>query len=153
MMTDYRREILQAAREHGLDPNLVEGLVLVESSGRADAFRYEPAFWDRYLKHNPDYQGEVPRRVASSYGLCQIMLPVARELGFKQQPEYLFVPTVNLYFGCKHLRRLVQWAEGDIPTALEAYNGGKGNIGSAATKRYAAKVIQRWDEVAQESPA
>jgi soluble lytic murein transglycosylase-like protein len=148
-MTDYRREILQAAREHGVDPNLVEAMVVVESSGRADAFRFEPNFWVKYLEKNPEYQGEIPRRVSSSYGLMQIMLPVARELGFKQQPEYLFVTTVNLYFGCKLLANLVKWSDSKIPKALEAYNGGKGSVGSIATQRYAAKVIREWDRIAE----
>ncbi len=152
-MTDYRREILQAAREHDLDPNLVEAVVVIESSGRTDAFRYEPGFWDRYLKNNPDYRGEIPRRVSSSYGLMQVMCPVARELGLKRDPEYLFVPTIGLFFGCRKLAELVKWAGSDIPKALEAYNGGKGSVGSLATKRYAAKVIQKWDEIAQEHAA
>jgi soluble lytic murein transglycosylase-like protein len=148
-MTDYRREILQASREHGLDPNLVEAVVVVESSGRTDAFRFEPNFWVKYLQNNPEYQGEIPRRVSSSYGLMQLMLPVARELGLKREPEYLFVPSVNLFFGCKKLGSLIQWAGGDIPKALEAYNGGKGSVGSQATQRYAAKVIREWDRIAE----
>jgi soluble lytic murein transglycosylase-like protein len=149
-MTDYRRDIVQSAREHGVDANLLEALVVTESSGRADAFRFEPKYYDRYLKNNPEYAGEIPRRVASSYGLVQIMLPTARALGFKQQPEYLFVPTVNLYFGAKELARLITWAGGDIPKALEGYNGGTGSVGSLQTQRYAAKVIKKWDEIAEE---
>lgn len=149
-MTDYRREIVQAAREHGLDPNLVEAVVVIESSGRTDAFRYEPGFWDRYLRTNVDYLGEVPRRVSSSYGLMQVMAPVARELGLTREPEYLFVPSVGLHFGCLKLANLLKWAQGDTAKALEAYNGGKGSVGSQATKRYAAKVIQKWDEIAQQ---
>jgi soluble lytic murein transglycosylase-like protein len=148
-MTDYRREIIQAAREHGLDPDMVEAVVVVESSGRTDAFRFEPAFYDKYLKNHPDYQGEIPRRVSSSYGLCQVMLPVARELGLKREPEYLFVPTVNLHFGCLYLAKLLKWAGGNIPKALEAYNGGKGSVGSLTTQRYAAKVIREWDRIAE----
>ncbi len=148
-MTDYRREIIQAAREHGLDPNLVEAVVVVESSGRTDAFRFEPGFYDKYLKNNPDYRGEIPRRVSSSYGLMQVLCPVARELGLKREPEYLFVPTIGLFFGCKKLAQLMTWAGGDIPKALEAYNGGKGSVGSLTTQRYAAKVIREWDRITE----
>lgn len=142
-MTDYRQEIETAAREFGLEPDLVEAVVLQESSGRADAFRFEPAFFDRYLKRNPDYRGLVPRRIASSYGLMQVMYPTARELGFSAEPEMLFVPRVSLHFGCMLLARLLKWAGGDTAKALAAYNGGKGNWTAEAPLAYAAKVLER----------
>jgi soluble lytic murein transglycosylase-like protein len=139
-MTDYRGLIEVAAHAHGLDPNLVEAVCLTESSGRTDAFRFEPAFWNRYLKDNPKYHGSIPRRVSSSYGLMQVMFPVARELGFVDDPEDLFKPHVGLYYGCKKLSALLRWSDGDVDRALEAYNGGKGSVGSPATRRYVLKV-------------
>jgi soluble lytic murein transglycosylase-like protein len=148
-MTHYRREIETAARHFGLDPNLLEGLVLTESGGHADAFRHEPGYWKRYLAENAEYKHENPRRVSSSYGLCQVMLPTARELGFNGEPEMLFVPHVSLHFGAMNLSRLIRWAEGDISKALEAYNGGKGSVGSQATRNYAHKVLASRDAVAK----
>lgn len=145
--TLYRREIEEAAVKHSLDPNVVEAIVMTESSGYADAFRFEPGFWKRYLAKNPTYAGENPRRVSSSYGLMQIMLPVARELGFSGEPELLFLPAVNLDWGCKKFAQLLQWANDDLAKALEAYNGGKGSVGSEATTRYASKVLRRLWEV------
>jgi soluble lytic murein transglycosylase-like protein len=142
MTTLYRREIEQAARGFGLDPDLLEALVLKESSGHADAFRYEPAFFDRYLAHNPEYMHENRRRVSSSYGLCQVMLSTARDLGFKAEPEMLFVPTVSLHFGAMHLARLLRWAEGHEVKALAAYNGGKGNWNEPGPMAYGLKVIE-----------
>jgi len=140
-MTLYRREIETAARDFGLDSDLLEALVMVESSGRADAFRFEPAFWSRYLEHNPEYKHENPRRVSSSYGLCQVMYSTARELGFNSDPEMLFVPRVSLHFGAMNLARLLKWAEGDATKALAAYNGGKGNWKDPQPQLYAAKVF------------
>lgn len=139
--TLYRREIEQAAREHGLDADVVEALVLVESSGQADAFRWEPTFFAKYLATNPAYAGQIPRRIGSSYGLMQIMLSTAREHGFNAEPEFLFLPGVNLDIGCRVLKGLLKWAGGDLAKALEGFNGGKGSIGSEATTRYAAKVL------------
>jgi soluble lytic murein transglycosylase-like protein len=140
MPTLYRREIDSAAREHGIPPNLLEALVLVESSGRADAFRHEPRFWRRYLESNPQYAGANPRRVSSSYGLCQVMFPTARELGFQGEPEMLFVPSVSLFFGAAYLKRLLEWANGEVDKALAAYNTGRGNWNSAAGRAYVAKI-------------
>lgn len=142
-MTDYRHEIETIAMQRGLDPDLVEALVIIESGGHADAFRYEPAFWKRYLQGKPEWADCVPRRVSSSYGLCQVMYPVAKELGFSGVPELLFVPTTNLTWGCLKLSQLLQWANGDEERALCAYNGGKlQNVKRPfRNQAYAAKVL------------
>lgn len=131
----YRERITKVANAYALDPYLVEAVIMVESRGRADAFRYEPLFWERYkLAEKPEYQGMNPRRVSSSYGLMQIMYPVAREMGFADEPEALFGVTTNLHWGCRKLRRLQTWAAGfgeaspidQLTAALASYNGGTG---------------------------
>lgn len=130
----YRPLIFQIANSFQLDPFLVEGVVWQESRGQADAFRYEPKFWLRYLAKLPEYKGENERRVASSYGLMQIMYVTAKEIGFDGEPEGLFVPRVNLHWGCEKLSQLFTWARSysTVPgdeqriAALAAYNGGRG---------------------------
>ena len=134
-MTRYRKEIAVAAQEFGLDPRLVEAIVLTESAGNTDAFRFEPNFYNRYIKPYKLYLGQNPRRISSSYGLMQIMLPVAHERGFPptDPPEHLFVPEIGLHYGCKHLRLLFDWAK-DFAVSedqqrnavLASYNGGRG---------------------------
>jgi soluble lytic murein transglycosylase-like protein len=148
-MTPYRADIEAAAKRHLLDPDLVEALVVVESSGQADAFRFEPAFYERYLEGKPEYRGAIPRRISSSYGLCQVMYPVARELGFKGQPEELFVPATSLEYGCRKLRALIDWSLGNVDAALAAYNGGKvGNRRAPyRNQRYVTKVIAARERV------
>ena len=125
MTSTYRREIAEAAAAHGLDPRVVEAVVAVESSGRTSAYRYEAGFWAKYLANHPDYRHAVPERVSASYGLMQVMYPVAREMGFPGEPEMLFVPATGLAYGCRKLAALLTWAEGDLQSALCAYNGGK----------------------------
>jgi soluble lytic murein transglycosylase-like protein len=145
--TDYRAHIERAAAVHQLDPDVIEALVLVESSGHADAFRYEPDFWRRYMQGKSQWEHAIPRRVSSSYGLMQIMYPVAWELGFRGEPEELFVPERNLGYGCLKFSRLMDWAKDDVEQALAAYNGGKrGNsVRPFRTATYAAKVLKRKD--------
>ena len=142
-MTEYSKLIAICAQRHSLDPWLMEALVLTESSGRADAFRFEPAFYDRYLKGKAEWADQIPRRVSSSYGLMQIMYPVAKELGFNGEPEMLFVPSVNLTWGCLKFSQLLGWAAGDENRALCAYNGGKvGNVAAPfRNQSYADKVF------------
>lgn len=128
MTSTYRREIAEAAAAHGLDPRVVEAVVAVESSGRTYAYRYEAGFWAKYLANHADYRHAVPERVSASYGLMQVMFPVAREMGFPfADPELLFVPSTGLEYGCRKLASLLKWSEGDLVQALCAYNGGKGN--------------------------
>ncbi len=136
--TRYRAEITAAATKHGLDPVLVEAVVVQESSGNTDAFRFEPDFWNRYLKNNPLYKGLNPRRVSSSYGLMQVMYCRILEDKIAANdawaPELLFIPEYGLDLGCGLLQELIAWGVTVSPTdtdkallaALAAYNGGKG---------------------------
>lgn len=123
----YRAETQAIADRHGLDPDLVTALVLQESSGKTHAYRYEPAYYTRYLAGKPEWDGAIPQRVSASYGLCQVMFPTAVAEGYPKgdPPEYLFVPTIGLEYGCKHLAGCLAWAGGDTTAALAAYNGGR----------------------------
>lgn len=146
-MTPYRDLIESVAGGHGLDPSLVEAIVIAESSGHTDAFRFEPGFYRRYLEGKPEFAGQNPRRVSSSYGLMQVMYTTAQQYGFKDNPEALFVPMTGLQYGCLHLRRLLAWSGGDERKAAAAYNGGQGNWMGTDPQRYASKVMKLRDTV------
>jgi soluble lytic murein transglycosylase-like protein len=152
-MTAYRALIEQIAEPYLLDANLVESVVIAESNGMTDAFRHEPDFWERYLKGKPEWASWNPRRASSSYGLCQVMYPTAKEYGFGDLPELLFIPDVGLKYGCLHLSKLLVWADGDVRRALAAYNGGKGNAAGTAPQRYAARVLKLYESVKAVHPA
>lgn len=145
MSTEYRPNIEHAAKAHGIDPDLLEALVLQESSGRADAFRYEPGYYRRYLEGKKEWEKWIPRRVASSYGLTQVLYPTALQYGFNPayEPEMLFLPDINLNLGAKILAALLKKFDGDTDKALQAYNGGVGSVGSPKTRAYANKVLAR----------
>lgn len=123
----YRAEVAAMADRFQLDPDLVEAVCMVESSGQTHAYRYEPNFWLRYMAQNPRWAGSIRERVSASYGLMQVMYPVALEMGMPQAdpPEFLFVPTIGLQYGCRKLKETLGWAKGDVKAALAAYNGGK----------------------------
>lgn len=148
--TRFTAAIDLAANRHGVDPKLVESVVVHESAGERYAWRPEPRYrwlWD--VKRNEPFRfianGEIPsntppsdfRSLAgtatqewqaqrASWGLMQIMGALARELGYRG--PYLTALTeaaVNLDLGCQHLAALLRWADGHETQALAAYNGGK----------------------------
>jgi len=162
-ITPYRELIEERCRLLGFDADLIEALIIVESGGNADAFRYEPGFYRRYLKGKEEEKSiyfslcqdgpPIPRRIASSYGLMQIMYPTAVEAGYRDLPEYLFVPVINLYWGLTILDEIRREVEEEVPdegfrqrVILARWTGGKrGNPRKDGTLRnldYAIMVEQ-----------
>lgn len=165
MATRYWKEIVEAAAVEKLDPLLVESVVVQESGGNTDAFRFERQFYNRYLKAHKLYQGQNPRRISSSYGLMQLMLPVAHERGYDptHPPEMLFIPEIGLRWGCRHLAYLKEWADTGWPqvpveqrirATLASYNGGRGSNKPTDTplrnRSYAEAVLRLYDQLQRE---
>jgi soluble lytic murein transglycosylase-like protein len=164
----FKGMIAAFAAQFGLDPALVAAVCWQESAFRADAFRFEPDFWNRYMKPKAEYRELNPRRVSSSYGLMQVMYCRVHEDKLKDNdalpPEHLFVPEMNLRTGCQLLKELIEWATpksvGKCPpefAACAAYNGGRG--GNDPTKNwplrngvYAREVEERWRVMSKEFP-
>ena len=147
MRAPYRDVIATAAARHGIDPLLVESVVWQESAGHADAFRFEPAFWERYCKTDPRFLKEEPRRIASSYGLMQIMYPTALDYGYIGDPEGLFTITINIDVGCRILADLYRRFQGDLTSVLAAYNGGPGGVDRPGPRSYAIRVQDRYERL------
>ncbi|MHB8765932.1 MAG: lytic transglycosylase domain-containing protein [Deferrisomatales bacterium] len=114
-----RRVVVRAARHYGLDPELV--LAVIEAESGFDAGAVSPA---------------------GAQGLMQLMPATARELGVADP----FDPEQNVWGGARYLRELLDRYEGDLDTALAAYNWGLGNLGRrpgevpAETRQYVARV-------------
>ena len=125
-----------AANTYGIPPDIFYGLVMQESSGIWNAHREEPGFYRRYLKGRSKERlggvwpkspiGQMRERSARawSWGLTQIMLQTAREHGFKEGPEELLIPKINLNLGARILAHKIRRRGGDITKGLLAYNGG-----------------------------
>jgi len=147
---ELRTKIEEAARIHGLDPDLVHAFVLTESSGNPRATRYEPAFYRRYIApHISKYTESEAKGRATSFGLMQIMGQVAREIGYKGTFEDLLKSEMGLDWGCKYLKRqLVKYA-GD--GAIAAYNAGsprRTDTGkSFRNQAYVDKVLNYYKEL------
>lgn len=128
--------IQQVGAAYGLPFDLLKAQVTVESDGDPNAFRFEPAFFTRYILNNVAAKaGRFGPLAACSYGMLQIMLETAYEIGFDGRPEDLFVDRIGLTWGAKKLKALLDANGGDYKIALARYNG----AGTAA-QEYAAKV-------------
>jgi peptidoglycan lytic transglycosylase len=106
----YRPLVYSSADKYRLDPMLVASVIFVESRYRPDAVSSKKAV-----------------------GLMQIMEGTAVEMAadggtidFKL--EMLTEPRINLDFGCRYLKQLIERFDGDIVLALAGYNAGPGNV-------------------------
>ena len=126
----------KAAVKHGLDAALVCAVVEQESSWQPFAIRYEPEFRARYVAPLglPPTE-EVARSI--SWGLMQVMGQLAREHGFTAKfLSALCEPQTGLDVGCDVLAAKLKVASGDVPRALNLWNGG-------ANTNYAGEVLAK----------
>ena len=163
LRTRYFPEIVKAAADYKLDPILVEAVVVQESNGNTDGFRFEKDFYNRLLKGKPEWVGKNPRRISSSYGLMQPLYVVATERGYPKDlpPEGLFVPEISLKYGCAHLRWMMDRIEAKYPqftpaeklrACLASYNGGfqAPDALRPANRAYADSVLRYYQQLQKE---
>lgn len=157
MAAAFSQFIFDEAELFDVPPDIVAGIILVESSGEQNAFRWEQGFFDRYLNgksrerlggHWPDTQTtdifeEQERTLrACSFGLMQVLGQVAREFGFSHNNLFdLYDPKINIHFGVMKFAAEVARAKerkvtDPITTALLKYNGG-------GEPRYPEKVLSK----------
>lgn len=126
----FRNPILAASQKQGVPVPVIIATISTESSGNPKAYRYEPAFYTRYIqnkaawKNNPYYAS--PKRISASYGLMQIMYTTAYSVGFQGKPEDLYDPQQNLEVGCAYIASAYQVKQHrwDPPKIACAYNAG-----------------------------
>ena len=132
MGTPHDALIRQICLQYQLPFALIQSQIVHESSSDTFAFRFEHGFYTRYIKDNAEAKAaRFGPLAACSYGLMQIILETAYEIGYDGRPEDLFVPRIGLTWGCKKMRQLWDHVGGQQSTyrqALSRYNG----IGSAA---------------------
>lgn len=112
----------EAAARHGVDPDLLEALVRVESSGLSH--RISPA---------------------GACGPGQLRLATARELGVSDP----FDPRQGVDGAARYLRQQLDRYRGDRALALAAYNAGPGAVHGAIpqngeTEIYVPRVLSQW---------
>lgn len=101
----YHELFIPKAREYGLSPYLVAGVIRQESNFK------------------PKAESHVGAR-----GLMQVMPDtgefIARKRGLSLDPEQLYEVETSIDYGCWYLAYLMKRFDGVIPTVLAAYNAG-----------------------------
>ncbi len=123
---DLENIAVKVAIDKGIDPALVCAVCAHESGGwDQHAFRYEPAFYSRYIEKMAGLSETEKHLRASSMGLMQVMGQVAREFGFDEKNlATLLDPYNSIIWGCKKLKRCLDKNGGNTQAALLEYNGG-----------------------------
>lgn len=155
------------ARKYGLGKLWLKALGIIESSLNPRAYRFEPAFWEKYLKNHPDWKDRDPKIVSASWGIGQIMFTTAWGLGLRTQPdeamaEDLCNPVINIELYAKLLRQNLDKLQKDklklkfswldmFAVALARYNGGSplnpGEDGKLRNQHHVDNVTAAWFEL------
>jgi hypothetical protein len=95
-----------AAQVHGLDPDLINGVIWVESRFQTRA-----------------------RSPAGARGLMQLMPATAAALAHEMETRRrMYDPKFNIFAGSLYLAKLLRRYDGNETLALAAYNAGAGNV-------------------------
>jgi soluble lytic murein transglycosylase-like protein len=100
---EFLRTVWYEARRAGLDPEMVLGLIQVESAFRK--YAVSPV---------------------GAHGYMQVMPFWTRIVVGRNDPKILFNMQTNLRFGCSILRMYLDMEKGDLFLALGRYNGSRG---------------------------
>jgi soluble lytic murein transglycosylase-like protein len=123
VLEQFQSEISAAARTWSVPEWWIKGVIMAESSGDPNAYRYEAA------------------RHEASYGLMQLLESTARGLGFSGDVDALYTPGVNIDLGTKLLSQLRARFGDDLRAVYSAYNSGSGT--AYTTNPTVAANVQR----------
>jgi soluble lytic murein transglycosylase-like protein len=126
----YQEDVLEAAKEHKLDPALVHAVIAAESN------------------YNPNAVS-----VKGAIGLMQVMPDTGRRYGVREKE--LRQPRQNIHTGARYLADLIRLFDGDVKLALASYNAGENVIlrfgrqipPYAETQAYVPRVLRFYDQL------
>lgn len=145
-----------------MEPELAAAVIAHESAvGGQYAMRYEPKwkYWYEPWTHASRLGSSLDTEKigqATSFGYCQIMGSVARELGFRGWFGELYNPALNINLGTSKLAKILDRYR-DPMDVLAAYNGGSARRGADGKleprlQQYADTVMAIYLDMKRESP-
>lgn len=127
-MNDWLGLLPSICTKYQVDPILVRSIVMVESSGRPWAIRFEKGWkyqlQTKFFADNNHIELDTEYFLQScSIGIMQIMGSVARERGWSGPLPQLFDPQHGLEMGVKQLAHLMLRYK-DLKDVIASYNAG-----------------------------
>ncbi|MEO2172945.1 MAG: lytic transglycosylase domain-containing protein [bacterium] len=111
--------------------------------GASDQYNIDPALVEAVIQVESDFDPNAVSRKGAT-GLMQLMQQTARQYNVRDR----FNPRENIYAGVKHLSRLMDRFNGELPLAIAAYNAGSSAVENYSgippypeTRRYVIKVM------------
>lgn len=162
---EHDKLFCSSGKKYGLKASLLKAIAQTESNFEERAYRFEPKYWERYMKGKPEWNSRDPKEVSASFGLFQIMYGTAHMLGFRGKGEDLYNPVYNTELACKLLRQLYDKVIkldmelryprlSPIVIVLARYNGGATNNpskgGKIRNQIYVDKVLKHWRKIIKE---
>jgi len=124
--TDYDDIIAEASKLHGVEPELIQAMIDIESGGDPSALSSKGAS-----------------------GLMQLMPSTAKAMGVEDSTD----PRQNIFGGTKYIAQQLKATGGDVSLALARYNAGPDNVTRyggippfSETQKYVPKVQQKYNK-------
>ncbi len=125
----YQAIVYHYANQYEVDPLLVYAIIRTESRYNANAVSRSGA---KGLMQIMDRTG--------AWGAKQIQMD-------NYSHDILFKPEVNVQIGCWYISKLLEQYQGDLETALAAYNAGTGNVAKWRSDTRYSSDGQRIDHI------
>lgn len=138
----------------GMDPIMVFAIGMAESGFMDnEKYRYEPAFYKKYINGKEKYKSFAPEYISASFGYFQIMTTTAEMVGYDLHRNDILNDFVNIYYAIKYMRSLLDKYHALKFDWISAYNAGhpknEGNKGSLDYENidYVSKVLNFCDSI------
>ena len=132
--SDITEIIKKTEKKYNIFPGLIQAMVDVESNGRPHV-----------INHNDGNSDQKAKGLkVKSYGLMQIQVAAARDVGFTGKPNELMVPATNIEYGARYLKKYLDIYKDDVSRALTCYNAGYRACRQNAYSRYVGLVLNAY---------
>lgn len=148
------KDIKDISKKYGVEWELITAIIMKESSGKCDVTRYEDHYvWLFKVKEHAqlnritEQTEEILQK--TSWGLMQVMGAVLREMGFNKNLPKAIDPKINVSYGTKFLRKLIDKYE-NRDDVIAAYNAGsprRDKNGKYVNQAYVDTVIAYMNEL------
>lgn len=113
---------------HNLPVNLLKAICFVES------------------RHNLKIKAVIDG-ASRSWGICQVKLLAAKQVGFNLPERLLAQPDINIRIAAKYLRYQLDRYNNNVKKGLTAYNRGSIVTTTNLNNSYVRKVFSTWEKM------